>query len=150
MCSNERSKLATRANQIVGLREARKAARASGGKVGLFGDMRVMGVECPPTMRSLAARMLPRGRRSCGIVFELLRSVFLVLVFLPFAAISAWSGRLWTVALPVIFWGGLAWLQSLGILQIFSGSGASMLATGGVVFAGVGVAVHPRLRPHIA
>ena len=42
VCSNERSKLATRANQIVGLREARKAARASGGKVGLFGDMRVI------------------------------------------------------------------------------------------------------------
>lgn len=84
------------------------------------------------------------------IVFELLRIVLLVLMFLPFAAIAVWSGRLWTVALPIVFWGGLAWLQSLGILQIFSGSGASMLATGGVVFAGVGVAVHPRLRPHIA
>jgi hypothetical protein len=74
----------------------------------------------------------------------------LVLFSLPFAAIAAWSGRLWTVALPFVFWVGLAWLQSLGILLVYSGSGAAYLVIGGVAFAGVGVAMHPRLRPRAA
>jgi hypothetical protein len=77
--------------------------------------------------------------------------VGLVLLSLPFAAIAAWSGRLWALPLPVVFWVGVAWLESLGILPGATSLGAALIAgIVGAVFAGVGLAVHPRLRPHAA
>ncbi len=73
--------------------------------------------------------------------------VGLLLISLPFAAIGAWSGRLWTIALPFVFWVGFAWLESLRILPGTTGSGAALLAgLFGAVFSGLGVAVHPRVR----
>jgi hypothetical protein len=77
--------------------------------------------------------------------------VGLVLVSLPFAVIAAWSGRRWTLALPFVFWVGFAWLESLGILPGATSLGPAFLAgLFGAIFAGFGLAAHPRLRSHAA
>jgi len=75
--------------------------------------------------------------------------VGLVLVSLPFAAMGAWSGRLWAIAVPAVFWVGFAWLESLGILPGATSFGSALIAgiLGGV-FAGIGLVAHSRLRPH--
>jgi hypothetical protein len=74
--------------------------------------------------------------------------IALVLLSFPFVVIAAWSGRRWTLALPVVFWVGLAWLESLGILPGATSLGAALLAgLLGAIVAGVGLAAHPRLRP---
>jgi hypothetical protein len=77
--------------------------------------------------------------------------VNLLLISLPFTAIAAWSGRLWTIALPVVFWLAVAWLETLGILPGTTSTGAALLAgVVGAVFSGLGIAAHPRVRPRSA
>ena len=77
--------------------------------------------------------------------------VGLILLSLPFVVIAAWSGRGWTIGLPVIFWVGFAWLEGLGILPGSTSLGSALLAgLLGAIFAGVGLAAHSRLRPHAA
>jgi hypothetical protein len=74
--------------------------------------------------------------------------VALVLLSIPFVVIAAWSGRRWTLALPVVFWVGFAWLEGLGILSGATSLGSALLAgLLGAIVAGVGLAAHPRLRP---
>jgi hypothetical protein len=74
--------------------------------------------------------------------------VGLVLISLPFAAIASWSGRGWTIALPVVFWLAFAWLESIGILPGTTSVGSALLAGGlGAALACLGVTVHWRIRP---
>ena len=71
----------------------------------------------------------------------------LLLLSLPFAVLGAWSGRLWTAAVPFLFWLAFAWLESLGILPGTTSTWAALLAGAiGAVFAGVGIVAHPRVR----
>jgi hypothetical protein len=71
----------------------------------------------------------------------------LLLISLPFAAIGAWSGRGWTVAVPFLFWLAFAWLESLGILSGTTSTTSALLAgVIGAVFAGFGIVIHPRVR----
>ena len=74
--------------------------------------------------------------------------VALFLFSLPFVVIAAWSGRRWTLGLPVVFWVGFAWLESLGVLPGATSLGSALLVgLLGAIFAGVGLAAPPRLRP---
>ena len=71
----------------------------------------------------------------------------LLLISFPFAAIGAWSGRVWTVAVPFLFWLAFAWLESLGILSGTTSTTSALLAgVIGAVFAGFGIVLHPRVR----
>lgn len=67
--------------------------------------------------------------------------VGLLVMGLPFGLVSARWPRQWTLALPLLLWGGLAGLEWLGVVHIYSGNAASMLIVGGTVFAAVGYAV---------
>jgi len=71
----------------------------------------------------------------------------LLLFSLPFAAIGAWSGRLWTTAVPFLFWLAFAWLEGVDILPGTTSAFAALVAGAiGAVFAGFGIVIHPRLR----
>jgi hypothetical protein len=71
----------------------------------------------------------------------------LLLISFPFAAIGAWSGRLWTLAVPFLFWLAFAWLESLGILSGTTSTTSALLAgVIGAAFAGSGIVLHPRAR----
>lgn len=69
----------------------------------------------------------------------------LLVLGLPFALVSARWPRPWAIALPLLLWGGLALLESLGILHVFSGDAAPVLIIGGTLFAIAGFAL-ARLR----
>jgi hypothetical protein len=70
----------------------------------------------------------------------------LVLYALPFAVVSGWSGRVWTLGLPLRVWGGLAVLQAWGIIAVYSGSPVVALIAISTLFAfgGLGVNARPR------
>jgi hypothetical protein len=70
----------------------------------------------------------------------------LVLYALPFAVVSGWSGRFWTLGLPLLVWGGLAVLQAWGVITVYSGSPVGALIATSTLFAFGGLAVHARPR----
>ncbi|CAN5591173.1 hypothetical protein BH23CHL7_BH23CHL7_24100 [soil metagenome] len=68
----------------------------------------------------------------------------LLLFSLPFALVSVWSRRQWTLGLPSLVWGGLAILQTVGAVTIYSGSVtlvAGVLIASGTLFALAGLLV---------
>lgn len=69
----------------------------------------------------------------------------LLVLGLPFALIAARWPRPWAIALPLLVWGGIAVLESVGILHVYSGDAAPVLIIGSTLFAIVGFGI-ARLR----
>jgi hypothetical protein len=70
----------------------------------------------------------------------------LVLLSLPFAAVAAWSGRTWSLAVPLAFWLGFAALEAVGLLPGTTEVGPALVAgLVGSVFAGVGLVARQAL-----
>jgi hypothetical protein len=77
--------------------------------------------------------------------------VGLALISLPFIILGWRVPRLWTIAVPVVFWLAFAWLEARGVLPGRTGpSSALLVGVIGAVFVVIGISIRITVRPRPA